>query len=345
MLREHLLSNQPEPTLRMAREGEDWVLPNPVDTLKVKPVPGVPHSAISGDYAQAEELEITRHADKCRHVARLSEDRDIDWMADSTLHFSRYFWSMTARGIQESLHGRLRRIDGHHELTGTHRFSLMENGTVLVREEGRDPFHSHALVTMDDPVKVLPEGHYFEIQVLSLFRSPGRPDRPKDIDRRHRTEGIVIGMTSTPPDRMKADVHVASDIACSWCVATSGKYYCSPVPTEPPKRPVSQDRIAQPPRWHRRNLQQEQLRCQWPPLPHHDDTVRRKLDWSVAPAEGDSIGILLTPFGGVVVNVNGERQLFLPDAGVPVGRDMYPLVEVYNHVRSIRVLPGASPPK
>jgi len=57
------------------------------------------------------------------------------------------------------------------------------------------------------------------------------------------------------------------------------------------------------------------------------------------------MGMLITPFGGIVIVVNGERQLFLPDAGVPMGSHFYPLVEAYNHVRSVRLVPGALPPK
>lgn len=73
--------------------------------------------------------------------------------------------------------------------------------------------------------------------------------------------------------------------------------------------------------------------------------MRQKLDWSVALGEGDTLGMMITSFGGIVVTVNGQRQLFIPDAGVPMGSHFYPLVEAYNHVRSVRALPGALPPK
>jgi len=198
---------------------------------------------------------------------------------------------------------------------------------------------------MDQPVQVLSEGHYFEIEVVSLFRTLGRPDRPKELDKRNRTEGLVIGVTATPPSEFTAQMRSATDVPRAWCIATSGKFYAADTPAEQPKRLVSQERVKTAAPWHQRVGKSEQLRCCWPPVPHSAGIVRRKLDWSVAMDEGDTLGLLITPFGGIVVTVNGERQLFLPDAGVPMGGHLYPLVEVYNHVRSVRALPDALPPK
>merc|ERR1719199_2089605 len=99
----------------------------------------------------------------------------------------------------------------------------MECATLLLRTEGHDPFHSHALVTMQQPVPVLGAGHYFEIQVVSLFRSPGRPDRPKEIEKRHRTEGLIIGMTATPPSEFADHMRSVTDVPQAWCVGASGK--------------------------------------------------------------------------------------------------------------------------
>jgi len=296
-------------------------------------------------------MEVARHGSRCRHVARLRED-DMTGTADTTLRFARHYWSTRTRqeeladqGQQEPPCRCFRRVDGHDDHIGTQKFTLMECGTLLMRKEGRDPFHSHALVTMEQPVQVLSDGHYFEIQLVSLFRSAGRPDRPKEVAHRQRTEGLIIGMTTTAPSEITAQMRSATDVPRAWCIATSGKYYATDAQSEPPKRPVNQERVRQVPSWHRKVGTSEQLRCRWPPTPCPPGAVRQKLDWSVALGEGDTLGMMITSFGGVVVTVNGERQLFLPDAGVPMGSHFYPLVEVYNHVRSVRALPGALPPK
>jgi len=349
MLREHLLSRGQTPSQDRALEAT--VPPNPLDMLRIPAVPGIPRGALYGDHAEAAEMEVARHAGRCRHVARLKEE-DMPETSEMTLRFARHYWNnraqgedLAALGMQESPCRRFRRVDGHDDHMGTHKFCLMEGASLLRRNEGRDPFNSHALVTMDQPVQVLAEGHYFEIQVVSLFRTPGRPDRPKELGRRNRTEGLVIGMTATPPAEFNAQMRSATDVPRAWCVATSGKYYAAEVPAEQPKRPVSQDRVRTAPPWHRRVGKSEQLRCCWPPVPSSGVVVRRQLDWSIAIGEGDTLGMLITPFGGIVVTVNGERQLFLPDAGVPMGAHFYPLVEAYNHVRSVRALPGSLPPK
>jgi hypothetical protein len=346
MLSSSLLSQQQEQN----RMGRDTPTPNPLDVLKIQPVPGIPRGCLFGDHAEAAEMEVARHADKCCHVARL-KDEDMGNTSDLSLRFARHYWSTRTRqeealskGLQEPCLEKFRRVDGHDDHTGTHKFCLMERGTVLLRTEGRDPFHCHALVTMEQPVQVFSDGHYFEVQVVSLFRTPGLPDRPKELDKRHRTEGLVIGMTAMPPSEITPHLRSATDVPRTWCVATSGKYYASDVPAEVKKRLVNQERVKQAPIWHQRVGKSEQLRCCWPPPQPSAGTIRRKLDWSVALGEDDTLGMLITPFGGIVVLVNGERQLFLPDAGVPTDGHFYPLVEAYNHIRSIRVVPGAQPP-
>merc|ERR1711924_153586 len=104
-------------------------------------------------------------------------------------------------------------------------------------------------------------------------------------------------------------------------------------------------RIRQPALWHRRECPNEQLTCCWPPEPPAPDSVRRKLDWSLAVGEGDTIGMLVTPSGDIVIIVNSERKFFVPEAGVPVDANLFPLVEVCNHIRSVRPVPLATPPK
>lgn len=350
MLHDHLGSEHKNRVEQQGREFNSIRAPNPLDMLKIPLVPGLPRSAFYGDHAEAAEMEVARHGSRCRHVARLKEG-DMAGTSDTTLCFARHYWSnrtreedLAERGQQEPLCRCFQRADGHDNRTGTHKFSLMECGSLLVRQEGRDPFNSHALVTMDQPVQVLAEGHYFEIQVVSLFRSAGRPDRPKELSNRQRTEGLIIGMTTTPPSDFTG-IRSATDVPRAWCVATSGKYYATDAQSEPQKRPMNQERVRQVPSWHRKEAKSEQLRCPWPPTPRPAGAVRQKLDWSVALGEGDTLGMMITSFGGIVVTVNGQRQLFLPDAGVPMGSHFYPLVEAYNHVRSVRALPGALPPK
>merc|ERR1719296_273751 len=83
-----------------------------------------------------------------------------------------------------------------------------------------------------------------------------------------------------------------------------------------------------------------------PPQAGSKTSVRQpmRLAWTLLLQEGDVMGLLVTPFGSMIVTVNGERRLLIPDAGVPNDVDLYPLVEVYNHVRSVQLVQRPAPP-
>jgi len=159
MLHDHLGSEHKKRVEQQERGLSSICAPNPLDMLKIPMVPGLPRSAFYGDHAEAAEMEVARHGSRCHHVARLKEG-DMAGVSDTTLCFARHYWSnrireeeLAERGQQEPLCRCFRRADGHDTRTGTHKFSLMECGSLLIRQEGRDPFNSHALVTMDQPVQ------------------------------------------------------------------------------------------------------------------------------------------------------------------------------------------------
>lgn len=320
-----------------------------LNTLKVPPVPGVPDDAFGEDHLDTTEALWWRQVERCVHVEHLTEAEDFpDGAATAARNFARLHWRRReeAGSAWQASPGRFVRLDGGDDFS-TVKFSLVEGGTTLVRQEGLDPFHSHALVTSDLPVQVSTEGHYFEVRVLTLFWSQGRADRPRHVVPRGRTEGLVLGLTSTAPSGLApGDAPTASAVPDAWCVATSGTFYATGgAAAGRPRRPISQDRMYKPRPWHRGGPQkEEQLRCVWPP-PVGPGAVRHKLRWALAVDEGDVVGLLITPFGGVALTVNGERRLMIPDAGAPTDVVMYPLIEAYNHVRSVQIVPGAVPPK
>lgn len=318
-----------------------------LQNLKVAIIQGVPEGALGEDHVSTVEAQLRRHLEKCCCVEHLQEDFDSTDTAATGMRFARHFWQRHAQTpvLRKSRPSRLIRADGGDELC-TDKFSLVEGSMTLVRQEGSDPFQSHALATMDAPVQVFPEGHYFEVRVATLFWSPGRPDRPRHRAARSRTEGLLLGLTTMPPSAFRGSVGTAASVPSAWCVSMSGTYYATRDPSAGrPRRPVSQERILKPRPWHRGAPQKcEQLRCLWP-MPPSPGAVRKQLQWTVAVDEGDTVGFLVTPFGGVAVTVNGERHLMVPDAAACVDQPLYPLIEAYNHVRSIQLIPEAVPPK
>jgi len=351
---------------------------NPLDTLKVKPVPGVPRSALCEHHGHAAVLEVAKHAGSSNYVQQLTEEGLGDTAA-SGLQFARHLWrkqaaaaesgeeTLSPRAVSTAAEGWFRfcRADGAHEILGASKYLLSEQSTALVRSVASNPFHSHALVSSDRPIHLFSDGHYFEIVVRSVFtdkhekmgadevnellspKKPGHEHLRRDV--RGGSEGLVLGVTTTALPELSVrnpSAKVATDVPRSWCVATSGKFYATSSPTPQPKRPVSQDRIRLRPRWHQRPGASEHLACPWPPpAPPTAETGRQLLDWSHRVREGDRVGLLVTAFGGLCVVVNGRREAFLPDAGVPVDTDLYPLVEAFNHIRCIQALPWAEPPK
>lgn len=261
------------------------------------------------------------------------------------LRFAHFFHSITlgATAIRDT-NSRFRRVDGRGSNDTTRGFTVMEDDRLLKRLESQHHFGYRAIVTTSYPIQVSPMGHYFETRVQSFARSQGHPEIPMRVG--SRVGGLVIGVTATRPPDMDTAVQSANAVPQSWCVATSGMFYATPGLSIPKgTRRMSQVRGAEyrRPSWHDHELPDEALSCAWPL--EHGPLVRQKLSWSAALSEGDALGLLVTPYGGIVVTVNGERRLTIPDAGVRADVDLYPLLEVYGHVRSVRMVPHAIPPK
>lgn len=363
----------------------------PLEGLKVRPVPGVPESALARDYAHMAETELMRHAGNCKHVEQVTE-AGLGDTSMKGLSFAQFFWKRQtqandaaeqlaatqpvgpgeatlagpAGSAQTALlgrttgslsstvnRGRFLRVDDGENGAGdsaTHRFSLMEGGTMLVRSPGRDPFQSRATVAFDQPALVLSEGHYFEVEVRSVFFRDGPPDRPKPLNPRGRSEGLVLGMTPRLPTdlsqhhrRTLGALLGARDVPMAWCVSSSGTFYFTGNDPARATRPVSPFRVKEPASWHRRPGKEDQPRCCHPPAA--GAAYRKNMNWSMSLSEADRVGMLVTTFGAIVIVVNGERDLVIPDAGVVADQELYPIVEVYNHVRSVKLWPGARPPR
>jgi len=255
--------------------------------------------------------------------------------------------------IAVSSHGpKFFRLDGQDEYSAD-KFSLMEGGTSLVRQEASDPFRSRAVLMVNEPAVLLAQGQYFEVQIMSVFDTPGRPDRPRDAAPRRRTEGLALGFTTSRPDSLKdtsgqpASDRTLEDVPNSWSLAMTGALYRSTGSTG--RQPVMSprgERVRELPSWHRKiPVPQSARGVKWP-LSENDPkaTIGSRLRWSAAVGAGDRVGLLATTFGGIVLFVNGCRELMVPDAGVKVDEQLYPLVEVYNHVRAVRLTVGALPP-
>eukprot|EP00927_Polykrikos_kofoidii_P045629 TRINITY_DN39667_c0_g1_i1.p1 TRINITY_DN39667_c0_g1~~TRINITY_DN39667_c0_g1_i1.p1 ORF type:complete len:652 (-),score=96.92 TRINITY_DN39667_c0_g1_i1:77-2032(-) len=398
MVRNHILPSPRMVVPELAAAGS-----NPLDVVALTNsfLEGAPVMQ-ARDHLHVAEAELRGHSDKCRHVEHLEEG----WQPDpsvSGLAFARFFWQKN-RALEESAatareatllvgdpfsHGnvdtansstapcRLRRIDGEDEFSGQ-RFSLMEGGTVVLRTEvkpevnlgksfmGSDTLSHRALVVAERPVPVVAKGHYFEVQILSVFKTKGPPERPKELEQRGRSEGLVIGFTATNPrvvqgpkcwDRPGSEsariavplpaVH-ANNMPMSWSVSMSGGYYTTAESPSRPARVMQQNRIQEPRSWNSPRPRTfpgigGTPKCQWPP-PEDASQGRRRLRWYAHVGEGDRIGLLATTFGGLVIFQNGLREMMIPDASVKVDTELYPLVEVYNHIRSVRVVIGATPP-
>jgi len=388
-------------------------LQGPVETMKVKPAPPPAEAALCNDHAHANDAEWRRHAahDGC-NVQWLGKSSGFDATTPG-LRFATHFFSRGevvgdgagcpgGRGVAGP--SRFVRVDGGGEST-TEKFSVMERGSTVVRPEGANPFHSHALVTAAEPLRIFREGHYFEIGIRSFAYISGVPERPRS--HAPRSEGLIIGVTTAPPHQMDRFAHRAEHVAPdTWCLSMGGTFiYGGDASAVRPSRPTTQDCvIAQRPRWHpsaNRPVSQpatskpsELRRCIWPPPPSlcrglpattgviADDTavalgdasaepgageatpcelaalgdagadgvggrppLQRRLPWSTTLSIGDRVGVLVTPFGGFVLIVNGQQRLLIPDAGVASDTRLYPLVEVYNHFRSVQLHPNARPPR
>merc|ERR1712039_632658 len=67
----------------------------------------------------------------------------------------------------------------------------------------------------------------------------------------------------------------------------------------------------------------------------------------------DTIGVLASPHGELIVYVNGEQVLRVPTslaedaqptAGKPVRRVLFPIIDLHGRVSAVTLLPRASPP-
>eukprot|EP00928_Gymnodinium_smaydae_P029921 TRINITY_DN22393_c0_g4_i2.p1 TRINITY_DN22393_c0_g4~~TRINITY_DN22393_c0_g4_i2.p1 ORF type:complete len:552 (-),score=107.05 TRINITY_DN22393_c0_g4_i2:50-1663(-) len=291
---------------------------------EVRPVLGISQNALGESHHDTAEGDLRVLAERCRHVELLRDD----WKPDitvSSLPFAKLFWSgaggaaatAAATGTEPLVVAatatspgasalRLLRADGGGEFSAQG-FSLMERSTLLLREEGRDPFGSRSLLVGAAPAGIFARGQYTEVQVVSVFKATARPERLRQIEPRQRTEGLVLGFTTLPPASLCAKsngYYMAGHLPCSWSIATSGSFCVTDAAGE---------------------------------------ASRYQLCWSAAVGEGDTVGLLATGFGGLVLFINGHPEVMVPDAGVSSGGVLYPLIEACNHIRSLR-LTAKSPP-
>eukprot|EP00931_Biecheleriopsis_adriatica_P089202 TRINITY_DN63370_c0_g1_i1.p1 TRINITY_DN63370_c0_g1~~TRINITY_DN63370_c0_g1_i1.p1 ORF type:complete len:551 (-),score=113.36 TRINITY_DN63370_c0_g1_i1:75-1727(-) len=312
--------------------------------LKVKPVPGLHADALQENHRSSQEADQLRQLSDCNRVLSLSED-GIGDTATAELNFARFFCQLQLWDRQ-AYASRFVRVDGLSS-TSTQRFTLIEGDRGVSRPDAHaDGYRASALVTCLDPAPVYDMGHYFEIKLSSVFRE-SKPDRPKPREPRARNAGVVLGFKATAPGEEDQLCKDASSMADSWCISSSGFYFCQRgKPTPPQMRPASQDRfnseLVRP--WHRKNLPTERRTCQWPAAPKDASSLRQTLDAPITLSEGDTVGLLCMPFGALVLTVNGHREVMIADAGVPSDRHLYPIVEVANNVKSARLLPLATPP-
>mmetsp|Transcript_2956 Transcript_2956/g.7163 ORF Transcript_2956/g.7163 Transcript_2956/m.7163 type:complete len:484 (-) Transcript_2956:278-1729(-) len=279
-----------------------------------------------------QDTDMSPHRESNVFIEWLDQGDSIDVVGRGLL-FARHFWRCSGQGStdQKPCDGpsRFLRVDGAGDCS-TDKFSVMEKGTTIVRKEGNGTFSAHALATADGPIAVCRDGHYFEVRVCSLFRTSGLPERP----RHHapRSEGLVVGVTTTPPPELNKSAQRAQHAAPrTWCFSTGGILITSDCASR-----GHGARSALP-------VADVAAGC-----PTNEAGGRRsdhkKLAWAAVLDEGDYLGFLVTPFGGIVVSVNGKRQFLIPDVAVPSDVDLYPLVEVYSNIRSLQLVQRAAPP-
>eukprot|EP00933_Yihiella_yeosuensis_P045047 TRINITY_DN40353_c0_g1_i1.p1 TRINITY_DN40353_c0_g1~~TRINITY_DN40353_c0_g1_i1.p1 ORF type:complete len:534 (+),score=53.68 TRINITY_DN40353_c0_g1_i1:75-1676(+) len=317
-------------------------------TLKVKPVPAV-HEQLPRDHTSSQEHEKSRFLSSFRKVLCLSEEGVGDTQM-AELNFARHFCQLKLNArtaaTPKATASSFVRIDGL-DRTSAQKFFLTD-GNKVMRNEGANPFTSRALITAPDPAQVFQAGHYFEVKVVNVSKASFRSDRPRLPGTSGRTEGLTLGFTSQRPgevDRMAKDV---ASVSNSWCISCNGTYYHRPGSiVASPKRPANQMRAVTPIQkpWHQRSTPaSEQLTCSWPAPHHREGMIIKNFDWHVSLVEGDTVGLLVLPFGGLALTVNGVREIVVADAGLPTDVDLFPLVEVYNHLRVIQLLPSVDPP-
>lgn len=332
--------------------------PAPVlEGLKAAHVPGPPQGSIEfNDHNHAQDLELAKYASKCRRVMQLTEEGPKE-IARAGQNYATLFWKR--KGGKEWAK-EFRRVDGEEHANSAEKFSLTEGCSMLVRREAQHfgavlrntHTTSRALVTTCSPARLFTCGHYFEITVKTIFRSAagGRPafeppalDRPAGLEVKARNEGLVLGVTTTKPSDIHKAIRCAHEVPMSWCIATNGRFYANNSTEAPLKTPrsINMERITVVQPWRKKADPSDPSLVTWPPP--KGSHAKRDVDWSIALEEGSTVGMLVTPWGGILITVDGQKELLVADAGVPADQPLYPLVEVYNRVRSVRLQPGAQP--
>ncbi|CAJ1388790.1 unnamed protein product, partial [Effrenium voratum] len=285
--------------------------------LKVGRVPGLHPEALADDHQTTLLAKQQRQQSGCKVVhareAAASRPRDT---SKPEMQFSAFLSQLMYQGM-EATASRFERLDGL-DPGSTFKFSVL--GGQSVRREDKLPRHTMppAIVAAPDPAPVFSAGHYFEVTVTSLFERVSEADRPRIADSLGRTAGMVLGFKAGPPveeDELAKDI---SGVGNSWCISSNGWFFSQlgrPLPQQ--RRPMTQMRATPDPRpcWRSRPPPKcEQLSCPWPPGSRGPGFVSKHFDWSVALMEGDVLGLLVLPCGGLVMTVNGRRELVVADA-------------------------------
>ena len=317
--------------------------------LKVKAVPGLHLDALQEDHISTETSRQRRQDSTCKVVFSQEKTDTLQDLATPEMQFSRFFTALTYHGPPEATLSHFIRLDCM-DVGSTFKFSILEGGK-CVRREDRPPRKTMppALLGSLEPSPVFAGGHYFEITVTSLFQAVSAADRPKVSETYGRTAGVVLGFKSGRPDGEDELAKDISNVANSWSISSNGWFFSQRGrPNAQLHRPSTQMRVTPElrPCWHRaRRAEESQLRCTWPPLSKGPGHFERHFDWSCSLQEGDILGLLAMPSGALVLTVNGVRELMVADAGVSTDRYLYPIVQVANHVRSVRLCPAVEPPE
>lgn len=319
--------------------------------LKVKAVPGLHLEALQTDHHSTEAARQKRQQSSCKVVfcKEVGGPDGLQDISNPEMRFARFFSALMYHGAPKATVSQFVRMDGM-DLGSTFKFSILEGGKCVRREE-RLPRKTMppAIVGSLEPAPVFANGHYFEVTVASLFQSVSSADRPKVSEIYGRTAGLVLGFKAARPDEGDELAKDLSSVADSWCISSNGWFFTQQGQPNPQLlRPSSQMRATPEirPTWHRKRAHSGlQLRCHWPPPSKGPGSLARQFDWSVALQEGDVLGLLALPSGALVLTVNGSREFMVADAGVASDRFLYPIVQVGNHVRSIKLCPAVEPPE
>mmetsp|Transcript_11406 Transcript_11406/g.26311 ORF Transcript_11406/g.26311 Transcript_11406/m.26311 type:complete len:523 (-) Transcript_11406:67-1635(-) len=314
------------------------------NSRKAKPVPGIHEDAFREDH-QSTALFHQQKKISAQRVVRVSEADQPE--PNMEMNFMRFFTALMYNEAQQpSADVGFTRLDGL-EAGSLHKFSILEGG-MCVRRESRLPRFTMppALVVSMQPAEVFQCGHYFEVSVQSLFQSISPADRPLIAESRGRSAGVILGFRAARPLDEDEPADDVTKVSHSWCLSSNGFFFMQAgSPSASIRQPVTQTRATPEvrPSWHRKKpLPGEIGMCPWPPPPRGN--LVKQCDWSVALTEGDTLGLLALPSGALLLTVNGRRALAVIDAGVPTDRVLFPLVQVGNHVKAVKLRAKAVPP-